>query len=45
MGNSMIDNATELETLFKEFMDTSDKDGKLIAIGKIIRIITGITLH
>ena len=43
MGNNMINNADELETIFKEFTNASDLDGKLIVIGKIIRKITGIS--
>ena len=43
MGNNMINNANELETIFKEFTNASDLDGKLIVIGKIIRKITGIS--
>ena len=41
----MIDNASELENLFKEYTAAPDKDGKLMVIGKIVRKITGITLH
>ena len=44
MGQNIIDNATELENLFKELFEATD-DGKLIVIGKIIRKITGITFH
>ena len=45
MGQNMIDNASELENLFKEYTAAPDKDGKLMVIGKIVRKITGITLH
>ncbi len=41
----MIDNAIELENLFKEIISASDKDGKLIVIGKIIQKIIGITFN
>ena len=45
MGQNMIDNATELEGLFKDFTAATTEEGKLIVIGKIIRKITGITFH
>ena len=45
LGQNIIDNATELENLFKEFIASSGKDGKLIVIGKIIQKITGITFY
>ena len=45
MGQNIIDNAPELEDLFKEFIASSGKDGKLIVIGKIIQKITGITFY
>ena len=45
MGQNMIDNANELETLFKELKEASDNNTRLIVIGKIIRKITGITFH
>ena len=41
----MIDNAIELENLFKEIISASDKDGKLIVIRKIIQKIIGITFN
>ena len=43
MGQNMINNAGELENLFKEFTGASDIEGKNIAIGKIVRKITGLS--
>ena len=45
MGENMSSNANELEGIIKEFTDSTDKEGKLIVIGKIIRKITGITVQ
>ena len=45
MGQNMIDNAADLENLFKEFTQASDIEGKNIAIGKIVRKITGLTFQ
>ena len=45
MGQNMIDNADDLENIFKEFKQASDLDGKLMVIGKIIRKIVGITFQ
>ena len=43
MGQNMINNADDLEALFKEFTGASDTEGKNIVIGKIIRKITGLS--
>ena len=43
MGQNMVDYATDIEALFKEFSEAADAEGKNIAIGKIIRKITGLT--
>ena len=40
MGQNLIDHANEIENIFNE---TTDFDGKLIANGKVIRNITGIS--
>ena len=45
LGLNMIDNATELANLLKEFIAASVTEGKLIVIGKIIQKITGITFY
>ena len=45
MGQNMINNASELENLFNEILKATDNDGRLMVVGKIIRDITGITLH
>ena len=45
MGQNMINNASELENLFNEILKATDNDGRLMVVGKIIRYITGITLH
>ena len=43
MGQNMIDNASNLETLFKEFTAASNIDGKLMVVGKIVAKIVGIS--
>ena len=47
IGQIMIDRADEFEKIFNEFFESTEtaKDGILIAIGKIIRIITGISFQ
>ena len=45
MGKNMIDHASEIEGLINEFKKATDKEGKLIATGKIIRVITGIFVN
>ena len=45
MGQNMIDNADRLEQLFAEMKEKTEETEKLEVIGKIARIITGISFH
>ena len=43
MGQNMIDNASNLETLFKDFTKATTEDGKLMVVGKIVAKIVGVS--
>ena len=45
VGQTVIQNASELESLFTEFTAAEDLDSKLIVIGKVIKSATGLTFH
>ena len=45
VGQTVIQNASELENLFTEFTAAEDLDSKLIVIGKVIKSATGLTFH
>ena len=45
IGQNMIDNANEIESLYNEFTEAQDLDGQLMAKGKVIRKITGISFQ
>ena len=45
MGKNMMNHAGEIEGLINEFKKATDKEGKLIATGKIIKVITGIFVN
>ena len=45
IGQTVIDHADELEQIVKEFFGSTEIEGKYIAAGKIIRIITGISFQ
>ena len=45
LADNIISNAEPISKLLNEYLENTDKDGKLIIIGKIIRIVTGISLN
>ena len=45
VGSNLVKNASDIENYIDEFMKAENLDGKLLAIGKIIRAATGITFH